>query len=86
MTRKHFEVCRRMAPDLLNKMCCIKCWACLKGIDKKGLITEPFEVCVKSFHRFLWALDQIISVEGGVGEKILCKVITYLFLKKEASW
>ena len=49
MTGKCFEVCRRMAPDLLNKMCCIKCWACLKGIDEKGLIIEPFEVCVKVF-------------------------------------
>lgn len=57
----------------------------MKGIGEKALITEPFEVCVKSFHRFLWALYQIISMEGWVGEKILCKVIIYLFLNKEAS-
>lgn len=86
MTGKFFEVCRRMAPDSLSTLCCIKCWACLKGIDEKGLIVQPFEIWVKSFHRFLWALDQIASVKRGMGEKILCKVIIYLFLNTEPRW
>lgn len=85
MTEKCFAICLWMAPDLLNTLCCIKCWECLKGTDEQGLIVEPFEVWVKSFHRFLWALDQIASVKRGMGEKILFKVID-LFLHKKPSW
>lgn len=70
---------------LLNTLCCIKCWVCLKRVDEKGLTVKPFEVWLKSFHIFLWSLDQIASVKRGMREKILFKVI-YLFLNKETSW
>lgn len=79
MTGKCFAVCRQMAPDVLNTKY-------LKGVDEKELIIEPFEIWVKNFHRFLWALGQIASVKRGMGEKILCKIIIYLFLNKELRW
>lgn len=53
MTAKCFAVYWWKPPHLLNALCCIKHWVCLKGVDEKGPIVEPFEVWVKSSHRFL---------------------------------